>query len=223
MREAVPWAGGTPGAKEEGATRGWRGSRAGRSRPGSRVGGDPEPIVDLLNRGASVAGIAAREADGKPGVARKWRRNDLKTLKSAPGNGMASEASNPQDVVQGRAAERKNDKVGGNFPPRNLTKAPCDRRTEIVAALAERGGRRAPRFPSVDQAELTRSATASTAAAQPRGDREENYPPCNPLKNHKTGKCTGRPATPSSPRSSRSRASSSASPPAGPSAPRNRR
>src|SRR5277367_112814 len=65
----------------------------------------------------------------------------------------------------------------------------------IVVALAERGGRRAPHFPSVNQAELTRSATASTALAQPRGDREENFPPCNPLKNHKTGKCTSRPAT----------------------------
>ena len=36
---------------------------------------------------------------------------------------------------------------------------------EIVAALAERGGRRAPRFPRADHAELTRSATASAAAA----------------------------------------------------------
>ena len=35
-----------PNTQEEGATRGWRGSRA---------GGDPEPIVDLLNRGDSVA------------------------------------------------------------------------------------------------------------------------------------------------------------------------
>jgi hypothetical protein len=85
------------------------------------------------------------------------------------------------------------------------------RRRRIVAALAERGGRRAPHFPSVSQAELTRSATASTALAQPRGDREENAPPCNPLKNHKTGKesrsRTGRPVTPSSPRSQGSPAS----------------
>ena len=78
LREAVPWAGGTPGAKEKGATRGWRASRAGRSPPGSRVGGDPEPIVDLSSRGASVAKTAAREADG--GVARKWRHNLLKRL-----------------------------------------------------------------------------------------------------------------------------------------------
>ena len=35
---------------------------------------------------------------------------------------------------------------------------------ENVAALAERGRRAAPRFPSSDQAEATRSATASTAA-----------------------------------------------------------
>jgi hypothetical protein len=84
LREAGPWAGGTPGAKEKGATRGWRDARAGRSRPRSRIGGDAEPIVDFLNRGASVAGIAAREADGKPGVARKWRRNDLKTLNQRP-------------------------------------------------------------------------------------------------------------------------------------------
>jgi len=75
LREAVPWAGGTPGAKEEGATRGWRASRARRSRLGSRVGGDPEPIVDFLNRGAPVAGIAAREADGKT---------------ESPGNGAAT-------------------------------------------------------------------------------------------------------------------------------------
>ena len=35
---------------------------------------------------------------------------------------------------------------------------------DAVAALAERGRRRAPDSPSVDQAELTRSATASTTA-----------------------------------------------------------
>jgi hypothetical protein len=34
-------------------------------------------IVGLLSRAVSVAGIAAREADG---VARKWRRNGLKRL-----------------------------------------------------------------------------------------------------------------------------------------------
>ena len=41
--------------------------------------------VDLLNRGVSVAGIAAREGlTAKNGVARKWRRNDLKRLNPRP-------------------------------------------------------------------------------------------------------------------------------------------
>jgi hypothetical protein len=40
-----------------------------------------ESIVDLLSRGVSVAGIAAREDDG---VARKWRRKDLKRLNPRP-------------------------------------------------------------------------------------------------------------------------------------------
>jgi len=43
-----------------------------------------EPIVDLLNRGVSAAGIAAREADGKTESPRKWRRNGLKRLNPRP-------------------------------------------------------------------------------------------------------------------------------------------
>jgi hypothetical protein len=149
----------------------------------------------------------------------------LEKIESAPGNGMASEASNPPDLVHRRAADRaqegqswcetakpsapgkalKTHKCGGNLGPVRIP------RRRIVAALAERGGRRAPHFPSADQTGLTRSATASTALAQPRGDREETFPPCNPLKNHKTGtesrSRTGRPVTPSSPRSRRSPAS----------------
>jgi len=100
LREPVLRAGGTPGAKEEGATRGQRGSRAGRSRPGSRVGGDPGPIVDLLNRGASIAGIAAREADRQS--RREMAPQRLEKIESAPGNGMVSQASYPQGLVQGR-------------------------------------------------------------------------------------------------------------------------
>jgi hypothetical protein len=38
----------------------------------------------LRNSQAAVAGIAAREADGKKGVARKWRRNGLKRLNPRP-------------------------------------------------------------------------------------------------------------------------------------------
>jgi hypothetical protein len=109
----VPWAGGTPGAKEKGATRGWRASRAGRSRLGSRVGGDPEPIVDFLNRDASVAGIAAREADGKPGVAGKWRHNLLKRLNQRPEMVWPRRRRTHYIWYRGaRLTVRKNDKVG---------------------------------------------------------------------------------------------------------------
>jgi hypothetical protein len=111
LREPVLRAGGTPGAKEKGATRGQRGSRAGRSRPGSRVGGDPGPIVDLLNRGASVAGIAAREAEGK--VARKWRRNGLKRLNLRPEMVWPRERRTHKIWYRGaRLTVRKNDNVG---------------------------------------------------------------------------------------------------------------
>jgi len=66
LRKAVPWAGGTPGAKEKGATHGGR---------ASRVGGDPEPNVDLSSRGASVAGIARERLTANP---------------ESPGNGAAT-------------------------------------------------------------------------------------------------------------------------------------
>jgi hypothetical protein len=94
LRELVPRALNAPNTQEEGATRGWRGSRA---------GGDHEPIVDLLNRGGSVAGIAAREADGKRSRP-EMAPQRLEKIESAPGDGMASEASNPPDLVPRRAA-----------------------------------------------------------------------------------------------------------------------
>ena len=53
--------------RRQGATRGWRAARE----PEETY----EPMVDLLNRGVSVAGIAAREADGKT---------------ESPGNGAAT-------------------------------------------------------------------------------------------------------------------------------------
>jgi hypothetical protein len=80
---------------------------------------------------------------------------------------MVSEASNPQDLVTGgvRLTVRKNDEVGRKLSAlRNLeienSASPRAESlaAEFVAALAERGGRRAPCFPSVDHAELTRSA-----------------------------------------------------------------
>ncbi len=66
----------------------------------------PEPRAISPNRGVSLAGIAARE-----GLTAKRSRPEmapqrLEKIESAPGNGMGSEASNPQDVVHGRAADR---------------------------------------------------------------------------------------------------------------------
>ena len=62
----------------------------------------PELRAISPNRGVSLAGIAAR------GLTAKRSRPEmapqrLEKIESAPGNGMGSEASNPQDVVHGRA------------------------------------------------------------------------------------------------------------------------
>jgi hypothetical protein len=66
----------------------------------------PEPRAISSNRGVSLAWIAAREG----GTAKRSRPEMapqlLEKIESAPGNGMGSEASNPQDVVHGRAADR---------------------------------------------------------------------------------------------------------------------
>jgi hypothetical protein len=77
-----------------------------------------EPIVDLVSRGVSVAGIAAREGVPAKRNSPEMAAQQLEKIESAPGNGMVSEASNPQDVVHGRAdrarlrlTSRKNDKV----------------------------------------------------------------------------------------------------------------
>jgi hypothetical protein len=53
-------------------------------------------MVDLLNRGVSVAEVAVREAGGKtesPGNA-EMPPQRLEKIESAPGNGMGSGASN---------------------------------------------------------------------------------------------------------------------------------
>jgi hypothetical protein len=65
-----------------------------------------EPIVDLLNRGVSVAGIAARDGLTARRSRPEMAPQRLEMIESAPGNGMGTEASNPQDVVHGRAADR---------------------------------------------------------------------------------------------------------------------
>ena len=61
----------------------------------------PEPRAIPSNRGVSFAGIAARE-----GLTAKRSRPEmapqrLEKIESAPGNGMGSEASNPQDWYTG--------------------------------------------------------------------------------------------------------------------------
>ena len=78
----------------------------------------------------------------------------LEKIESGPGNGMGSEAANPQDVVHGRAADRarlrlasrENDKIAKGQKKGTRGISPGVR--DIVAALAERGRRRAPHFPS---------------------------------------------------------------------------
>jgi hypothetical protein len=62
-----------------------------------------ESIVDLLSRGVSVAGSWRERLDGSR---REMAPQTLEKIESAPGNGMGSEASDPQDVVHGRAADR---------------------------------------------------------------------------------------------------------------------
>jgi hypothetical protein len=64
-----------------------------------------EPIVDLVNRGVSVAEIAREWLTAKRSR-REMAPQQLEKIESGPGNGMGSEASNPQDVVDGRAANR---------------------------------------------------------------------------------------------------------------------
>src|SRR5271168_63046 len=65
-------------------------------------------------------GIAARECLTAKRSRPEMAPQPLEKIESAPGNGMGSEASNPQDLVPGRATDRarlrrtnrKNDKVG---------------------------------------------------------------------------------------------------------------
>jgi hypothetical protein len=54
-----------------------------------------------LNRGVSVVGIAAREDLTAKQSRPEMAPQQLEKIESAPGNGMGSDASNPQDVVNG--------------------------------------------------------------------------------------------------------------------------
>jgi len=151
--------------------------------------------------------IAATRPARRRAFARIWRaerasgRDTIRDVASGPGRtpvarmmGSAARSRRKFSALQSLEISQNAEEIS--------TRCGFPRRRRIVAALAERGGRRAPHFSSVNQAGLTRSATASTALAQPRGDREETFPPCNPLKNQKTGtesgSRTGRPVTPSS-------------------------
>jgi hypothetical protein len=61
----------------------------------------PRPIVALLNRGVSVARIAARENLTAERNRPEMAPQRLEKIESAPGNGMASDASKPQHLVHG--------------------------------------------------------------------------------------------------------------------------
>jgi hypothetical protein len=75
------------------------------------------PIVGLLNRGVSVARLAARENLTAKRSRPEMAPQQLEKIESAPGNGMVSEASIPQHLVHGAwlpcapAESRKNHKL----------------------------------------------------------------------------------------------------------------
>ena len=85
-----------------------RNSKAAQSRVclDRRPDGDRRAIVDFLNRGVSVAVVAAREGLAAKRSGPEMAPQRFEKIESAPGNGMVWEASNPQDMVHGRAADR---------------------------------------------------------------------------------------------------------------------
>src|ERR1700678_426171 len=99
--------------------------------PRSAVPGEAtEPIVDLVNRGVSVAEIAREWLTAKRSR-QEMAPQQLEKIESGPGNGMGSEASNPQDVVDGRAADRSR---------LRLTSRENDKRAPLRNSLAGSGG-----------------------------------------------------------------------------------
>jgi len=79
---------------------------------------DLRKLESCRNSQAAVAGVAARQAAGKRSRP-EMAPQRLEKIESGLGNDMGSEASNPQDLVPGRATDgarlrltnRKNDKV----------------------------------------------------------------------------------------------------------------
>src|SRR5277367_1888597 len=83
-----------------------------------------------------------------------------------------------REMAGARVQSRRRTKPGGLAPPRGARRflsvdssaklfSAARGAHEYVAALVERGSRRAPHFGDFHQAEPTRSATASTAASGP--------------------------------------------------------
>ena len=113
-----------------------------------RPGGDRRADRRSLNRGVSVAGIAAREGLTAKRSRPEMAPQQVEKIESAPGNGMVPEAANPQDVVNGRAADRArlrwraaNDKVAkvAEKGAQGFEIARC--KTEIGACRRRNAGR----------------------------------------------------------------------------------
>ena len=83
----------------------------------------PRPIVDLLNRGVSVARIAARENLTAERSRPEMAPQRLEKIESAPGNGMVSDASKPQHLVHG--ADRALPLRSPSTPPSRPTSPTC--------------------------------------------------------------------------------------------------
>src|ERR1700733_116691 len=94
--------------------------------PAREPEGDPEPIVDLLTRGVSVPGSRRERLTAKRSRP-EMAPQRLEKIESGPGNGRGSEASNLQDLVRGRAADRARRRLtshGNDEVPMLQKKAP---------------------------------------------------------------------------------------------------
>ena len=169
-----------------------------------------EPIVDLVNRGVSVAKIAREWLTAKRSR-REMAPQQLEKIESGPGNGMGSEASNPQDVVGGRAADRSRLRLTSR---ENDKRAPLQKKAPKALISLDAELKSAPRRDGPSRASKARDWRGT----EPRGwpgrapamtERKHRsratvellvgaginptrkfscLDPCNPLKSHKTAK-----------------------------------
>jgi hypothetical protein len=95
-----------------------------------------EPIVGLSGCGVPVAGIAARRGLTAKRARRQMAPQRLEKVESAPGNGMASAAQDPQYLVQapGQAPSSRTIPVA----PRRMAEATSDRRGGRLSAAPRR-------------------------------------------------------------------------------------